>query len=152
MTDAENLPPRRSARLRSGAATTTNIIPPLDTSTKSSSNVSPLRISKNNSKSKTLSAATEDTSLRDISPGSSRRNSPLTFQIKEKMEALQSSSTATQSPPTSPPLGIVKSEGTSSVRNFWQKGAAIEDTPEQKRKSEGEDLKSLRSSYVKNNI
>ena len=148
MVDAENLPPRRSTRLRTGA--TTNITAPLDT--KPSSTVSPLRISKSTIKSKTLSATTEDTTLRDISPGSSRRNSPSTFHIKEKMAALQSPSAATKSLPISPPLGLVKSESTSTVRNFWQKGAAIEDSPEQKRKSEGEDLKSLRSSYVKNNI
>ena len=148
MADTENLPPRRSTRLRPG---TTNITP-LDTTTSPSSTVSPLRISKNRSKSKTTLATTEDTSLRDISPGSSRRNSPSTFHIKEKLAALQSSSVATKSPPTSPPPGLVKSENTSSVRNFWQKGAAIEDSSEQKRKSEGEDLKSLRSSYVKSNI
>ena len=150
MADTENFPPRRSTRLRTG--TTTNITLPLDTSTRPSSTVSPLRIAKSNSKSKALSAMTKDTSLRDISPGSSRRNSPSTFQIKEKMAALQSSAVATKSPPTSPPLVRVKSENTSSVRNFWQKGAAIEDSPEQKRKSESEDLKSLRSSYVKSNI
>jgi hypothetical protein len=152
MTDTENLPPRRSSRLRTGTTTlsTTNIIPPLDT-TKTS--VSPLRISKNNGKSKALSAMAEDTSLRDISPGSSRRNSPSTFQIKEKLAALQT--TASKSSPTSPPPGMVKSENTSNVRNFWQKGASTDGSIEQKRKpskTEGEDLKSLRSSYVKSNI
>ena len=150
MTDTENLPPRRSTRLRPGttaSSTTTNTTSPLETSKPS---VSPLRISKSNSKSKTLSTVTEDTSLRDISPGSSRRNSPSTFQIKEKMAAIQTS--VNKNPPTSPPLGMSKSENTNSVRNFWAKGASTDESAEQKRKTEAEDLKSLRSSYVKNNI
>ena len=77
------------------------------------------------------------------------------FQLKDKVAALQTSAT-TKSPPTSPPLGIVKSESTSSVRNFWQNatGSGDESTLDPKRKSasmEGQDLKSLKSSYVKNN-
>ena len=77
------------------------------------------------------------------------------FQIKDKVAALQTSS-ATKTPPTSPPLGMVKSESTSSVRNFWQNAASPGDegTSDPKRKSanvEVQDLKTLKSSYVKNN-
>src|SRR5271170_6548104 len=152
MTDAENLPPRRSTRLRSGTTTSSSI--PIPESSKPAP-TTPLRIAKSNSKSKALATMSEDTSLRDISPGSSRRNSPSMFQIKDKVAALQTSAT-TKSPPTSPPLGIVKSESTSSVRNFWQNatGSGDESPSDPKRKSanmEGQDLKSLKSSYVKNN-
>jgi len=149
MTDTENLPPRRSTRLRTGTtASSTN--PPIESSKPAP--VTPLRITKSNSKSKAL---VRDTSLKDISPGSSRRNSPSMFQIKDKVAALQTSST-TKSPPTSPPLGMVKSESTSSVRNFWQNavGSGDESPSDTKRKSvqsEGQDLKTLKSSYVKNN-
>src|SRR5277367_530275 len=152
MTDTENLPPRRSTRLRSGT-TTTSSIPVVESSKPVPT--TPLRIAKSNSKSKALATMTEDTSLRDISPGSSRRNSPSMFQIKDKVAALQTSVT-TKSPPTSPPLGIVKSESTSTVRNFWQNatGSSDESAADGKRKSanmEVQDLKSLKSSYVKNN-
>lgn len=155
MTDTENLPPRRNTRLRSGATTTTTTTTPNNPPSIDSKNqsVSPLRIAKNASKAKTLSTTGDDTSLRDISPGSCRRNSPSTFQIKEKTAALHTS--VGKPLPTSPPSATAKSEGTSSVRSFWQNGAGNEGYTDHKRKlskSEGGDLKSLRSSYVKNNI
>ena len=146
MTDSENLPPRRSTRLRSTTAQ------PPSHETSNSSTVSPLRISKSNSKSKTLSPMTDDTSLRDISPGSSRRNSPSAFQIKDKMADLHTSVTCKSPPATPPSASTAKSESTSSVRNFWKNGGSGEESSEQKRKSESEDLRALRSSYVKNNI
>jgi hypothetical protein len=149
MTDTENLPPRRSTRLRSGT-TTTN---PLDTKQPTGLGVSPLRIAKSNSRSKQLSSMIEDTTLKDISPGSSRRNSPSTFQIKEKLAQLQTN--VNKSPPTSPPLGMVKSDSASSVRTFWQN--ATTSTPEESgHKRQGgraeEEVKNIRASFVKNNI
>ena len=151
MADTENLPPRRSTRLRTGTNASTN-----NSMIESSKPppVTPLRIAKSNSKNKALPTTTDDPSLRDISPGSSRRNSPSTFHIKDKVSALQTS--VTKSPPTTPPLGRIKSESTSTVRNFWQNaaGSGDESPSDTKRKSanlEGQDLKSLKSSYVKNN-
>jgi len=123
--------------------------------------VNPLRIAKTTSKTQ-LAGVSEDTStvLRDISPVSSRRNSPSTFQIKDKLAAFEK---ANKSSPTSSPQmgspGVVKGESTSSVRNFWQNAAGEQTQPgspsDLKRKgtkSEVEDLKNLRSSYVKNNV
>jgi hypothetical protein len=136
MTDSENLPPRRSTRLRS------------ETQQYPKPSVSPLRISKSTSKSKSLAAMAEDTTLRDISPGSSRRNSPSTFQIKEKVAALQTA--VTKEVPPSPPLGMVKSESASSVRTFWQNAAKLDEQKNTPSKTEDKDLK--RSSFVKNNV
>src|SRR5579859_7796838 len=154
--DTENLPPRRSTRLRSGttasSASTNN---PSSYEGLKSQNVSPLRISKSNSRSKTLASMAEDTTLRDISPGSSRRNSPSTCQIKDKVAALQTA--VNKSPPASPQLGMVKSDSAGSVRSFWETAAANGGTPEgghkrQQSKSEGEVKTTIRSSIVKNNI
>lgn len=156
--DAENLPPRRSTRLRSGttaSSSSSSTNNPSSYEGLKSQNVSPLRISKSNSRSKTLASMAEDTTLRDISPGSSRRNSPSTFQIKDKVAALQT--TVTKSPPASPQLGMVKSDSAGSVRSFWETAAANGGTPEgghkrQQSKSEGEVKSTIRSSIVKNNI
>ena len=87
----------------------------------------------------------EDTSLLEVSPGSSRRNSPSTFQIKDKLFSLEG-----KSPATSPKM--TKSESTSSVRSFWQNGPANDENKRLSKNLEGDDLKSLRSSFVKNNI
>lgn len=154
MTDTENLPPRRSTRLRSGTTTSTHNNPSSYEGLKSQ-NVSPLRISKSTSRSKTLASMAEDTTLRDISPGSSRRNSPSTFQIKEKVAALQTA--VNKSPPASPQLGMVKSDSAGSVRSFWETAAANNGTPDsghkrQPSKTEGEVKSTIRSSIVKNNI
>ena len=162
MADTENVPPRRSSRLRSGTTTSAHSSS-LDRPTKSTAgtSVTPLRIAKNTSKSK-LAGVSEDTStiLRDISPVSSRRNSPSAFQIKDKLAAFEK--TNKSSPTSSPQMGspgVVKAESTSSVRNFWQNAAGEQTQPgspsDLKRKgtkSEADDLKNLRSSYVKNNV
>jgi hypothetical protein len=154
--DTENLPPRRSTRLRSGTtASSTSTNNPTSYEGLKAQNVSPLRISKSNSRSKTLVSMAEDTTLRDISPGSSRRNSPSTFQIKEKVAALHTA--VTKSPPASPQVGMAKSDSAGSVRSFWETAAANGGTPEgghkrQQSKSEGEVKSTIRSSIVKNNI
>src|SRR5579862_839967 len=150
MADTENLPPRRSSRLRSG--TTSSHDPsyePLKSSS-SSSSIAPLRISKSTSKSKALSAMAEDTTLKEVSPGSSRRNSPSTFQIKDKIASLQGQ--INRSPPTSPQLGIPKSDSAGSVRSFWQNAASSTEESGHKRNSSKTDVdKNIRSSLVKNN-
>ena len=155
MTDTENQPPRRSTRLRSGTTSSTTTNHSSSYEGLKSSNVSPLRISKSTSRSKTLASMAEDTTLRDISPGSSRRNSPSTFQIKDKVAALQTA--VHKSPPASPQLGMVKSDSAGSVRNFWETATANNGTPEgghkrQPSKTEGEVKTTIRSSIVKNNI
>src|ERR1700738_3906789 len=133
MADSENLPPRRSTRLRPNSANAEQYSKPT---------VSPLRISKSTSKSKTLAAMARDTTLRDISPGSSRRNSPSTFQIKDKVAALQTA--VTKEPPaspSSPALGVVKSESTHNVRSFWQNAAKADESGHKSTasKTDGED-------------
>lgn len=137
MTGTENVPPRRSIRLRT--APSTNI-----ESVKQS--VPPLRISKSISRPKNVGP---ETPLRDVSPGSSRRNSPCGLMIKESVAAIPTSSA--KHTPASPPVGTTKPENASSVRNFWQNAVSGEDEGKRKPRKEGEDLKSLRSSYVKNN-
>src|SRR5271168_630043 len=101
MADTENLPPRRSTRLRSGTTTSSITAPQsISDSTTTKPTVSPLRITKSSSQKKSLATMSEDTSLLEVSPGSSRRNSPSTFQIKDKLSSLETS----KSPATSPKM------------------------------------------------
>ena len=60
--------------------------------------------------------------------------------------------TSVKSLPSSPSAGVQRSEGTHIAREFWQKAANEEYISKRiSRNVEGGDLKSLRSSYVKNN-
>src|SRR5579871_4738801 len=137
MTGTENVPPRRSIRLRTVPSTNTESV---------KQSVPPLRISKTLSRPKNIG---QDTSLKDVSPGSSRRNSPCGLMIKESVAALPTSSEK----PThsSPPAGTTKPESANSVRNFWQNAVNGDDESKRKPGKDSDDLKSLRSSYVKNN-
>lgn len=152
MADTENLPPRRSTRLRSGTSTTQD--PSYEPLKSSTSSIAPLRISKSTSRGKALSAMAEDTTLKDISPGSSRRNSPSTFQIKDKIASFQDH--INRSPPASPQIGLPKSDSANSVRSFWQNAATsstpTEESGHKRNSSKTEIEKNIRSSLVKNNI
>jgi len=145
MADTENLPPRRSSRLRSGTTTSQDhYVEPLKSST-----IAPLRISKSTSRSKALTALGEDTTLKEVSPGSSRRNSPSTFQIKDKIASFQEH--INRSPPTSPSIGIPKSDSANSVRSFWQNATSTEEPGHKRSPSKTDIEKNIRSSLVKNN-